>query len=367
MASETFRAAVLTAAENLEIQIFERPVVGPRDGLLLVEANGICGTDVHFFRSNKNTPRILGHEVVGRIAEVGDDAAKIWNVKVGDRVAVEAGIGCGVCRECLTGNTSGCRAVRNYGSDITLDNAPALWGGCAQAMFLGAGTVLTIIPESVPADVAAGWFSPMANGVDWTGPEAGNVRPGQYVVIIGPGPQGLATSVAAKARGARRVILAGLTADGNRLRAGLTLGADRVVTVDTESLHDIVASETDGEMADVVIDISGSVAAASTTADLVRRRGTVVAASPIQATEPVLLPLGDMISRQIRWQGVLSNAPMYSPLAAQLLEENVEQLAPLITHRFGLEGIDEAIAIAAGQRPGSEAIKMVILPQGVPA
>src|SRR4051794_34791977 len=94
---------VLVAPNDIRPQTFARPVTGEFDGLLKVEANGICGTDVHFRASSVDTPRILGHEVAGTIVELGAGARARWGVDVGDRVAVESSVACGTCRDCLYG------------------------------------------------------------------------------------------------------------------------------------------------------------------------------------------------------------------------------------------------------------------------
>jgi threonine dehydrogenase-like Zn-dependent dehydrogenase len=358
------RAIVLAAPGRMEPATFDRPKIGDDDGLLLVEANGVCGTGVHFRASEKDTPRILGHEVVGRVLEIGDQAQARWNVNVGDRVAVEAGITCGTCPDCMSGFAQTCQAKLGYGSNVTTDVYPTLWGGFSELMYLAPGTVLTKLDPSVPADVAAGWFSPLANAVDWMGSVGGNVQPGQVVTILGPGPQGLSSCLAAKARGAGLVVVAGLEKDRHRLEAARTLGADRVVEVDNESVVDVVRSLTGGEMSDVVLDVSGAKVSAHIAAELVRRRGTIVAASPINVAEDVGLPLREMIWNGIRWQGVLSNRPAATPAAAYLLNRHVEQLRPLVTHHFGLEDSDKAIDVVAGTTPDTNAIKVVVCPNG---
>lgn len=354
-------AMVLTAPGILEPQDFARPTVTAFDGLLEVEANGVCGTDVHFRASAQDVPRILGHEVVGRIVEIGDVARQRWGVDVGDRVAVEAGVACGSCFDCLRGFSQTCSGKLGYGSNVTIDVAPALWGGLAEFMYLAPGTVVTRIPESVPAETAAGWFSPLVNAVDWTGPVGGDVQTGDVVVVIGPGPQGLSACLAAKARGAALVVLAGLERDARRLEAGQALGADITVRSDREDLEAAVGAATQGAMADVVIDVSGSVHIATRAPYLVRRRGTVVAASPLSAESDVPVPLRHMVWNQIRWQGVLSNRPLSTPGAAILLERHAPFLGTLVTHRFGLDEADLAIDAVAGRTP-EQPVKVVVCP-----
>jgi threonine dehydrogenase-like Zn-dependent dehydrogenase len=359
------RAVVLTAPGRMEQRTFKRPLCHAEDGLLLVEANGVCGTDVHFRASEENVPRILGHEVVGRVLEVGDEAARRWGVEPGDRVAVESSIACGTCRDCRGGFSQTCSARLGYGSNVTTDVQPALWGGFAEQMYLAPGTILTKIPSAVSADVAAGWFSPLANAADWTGPLGVDVQPGAAVVVLGPGAQGLSACLAARARGASLVVLAGLKRDEPRLRAATALGVDRTVMVDEESLQDVVAALTAGELADAVLDVSGSERSATLAPHLVRRRGTVVAASPLTPRADVALPVKEMIWRQIRWQGVLSNRPTATAAAAALLGRFGDALAPLVTHRFELDDADRAIDVVAGKDVDAPAIKVVVCPNGV--
>src|SRR5262245_21255635 len=102
-AGDGVRAAVLSGPMQIELRTFPRPDIGADSALLCVEANGICGTDVHWRAHPADVPRVLGHEVVGRLVEVGDRAAARWGVDAGDRVAVEAGISCGSCADCRSG------------------------------------------------------------------------------------------------------------------------------------------------------------------------------------------------------------------------------------------------------------------------
>jgi alcohol dehydrogenase len=342
---------------------FPRPKVGPGEGLLLVEAAGVCGSDPGMYRSNRNLPRILGHEIIGRIEEMGEEAAFRWKVKPGDRVAVEASISCGVCEDCLEGWFQSCQAGVGYGTRVSSDKPPHLWGGFAQLMFMAPGSVITKIPEGISPEVAAAWVSPLSNGVEWTA--AGGVKIGDAVAILGPGPQGLSCCIAARERGARLIVITGLARDRTRLQAALKLGADRAVNVEGESVADVVRELTDGAMADVVMDVSGSAAAARSTIDLVKRHGTIVLGG-IAAGE-IPFPLIDLVHKQVRVQGVLSNRGRSVRDALGIIASGKYDFGPLITHRFQLEDTERAIKLVAGEITGENSIKAVVYPNGLEA
>ncbi|MFN8626699.1 MAG: alcohol dehydrogenase catalytic domain-containing protein [Candidatus Binatia bacterium] len=358
------RAAVLEAPRRIRLQEFPRPAIGRDAGLLFVEAAGVCGSDPHFYNGAIPLPKILGHEIIGRIEAVGDIAAARWKVHAGDRVAVEASISCGVCPECLEGRFQSCAAQIGYGTHTRSDQPPHLWGGFAERMYLAPGSVVNRVPDGVAADTAAAWVSPLSNGIEWTG--AGGVEIGHVVVIQGVGPQGLSCIVAAKERGAALIVASGLERDRARREAALRLGAHRVVVVERESLVDVVRELSHGAMADVAIDVSGNATAAPICVDLVRPYGTIVAGSMTGAmSERTLMPLNQMVMKSVRWQGVLANRGRAVREALRVLASGRYDFRALITHQFGLDDTDLAIRTVAGEVPGEYPIKAVIYPNGV--
>src|SRR2546425_6768743 len=135
--TRTSRAIVQTAPRTLELRDLPLPEIGPDDALLQIEACGICGSDYEQYEGALPVryPAIPGHEPVGRIAEVGDDAATRWGVNVGDRVCVEALAPCGNCEPCLSGKLNLCSGRRggiaSYGF-VSVDDPPGLWGGYSE-------------------------------------------------------------------------------------------------------------------------------------------------------------------------------------------------------------------------------------------
>ena len=149
-------SAVLEAPERLVLREFDLPETGENEGLLRVEVAGICHTDVGLYHGTTRyaLPLILGHEIVGRIARVGSQAAERWGVSEGDRVTVESKIRCGFCRACVTGAYRYCAAGLSYGTRASCARPPHLWGSYAQYMYLAPGTLLYKVPEGMPAEIA---------------------------------------------------------------------------------------------------------------------------------------------------------------------------------------------------------------------
>src|SRR5581483_1245597 len=127
---KTITAAVQDGPGRLELRDLPRPVIGPDDGLLRVEACGICGSDVEQLRGEHTFltyPLVPGHEPLGVIEEVSERAAARWGVRAGDRVVVEAIIPCRACATCLRGQYPLCPARFMHGF-APLSRAPGVWG-----------------------------------------------------------------------------------------------------------------------------------------------------------------------------------------------------------------------------------------------
>lgn len=167
--TDTVRAAVQVAPRQIELREFPRPAIGPDDGLLRVEANGICGSDVEAYRGHLamgRGPTIPGHEPMGIVEEIGDRAAERWGVQPGDRVALEVIVPCRSCHDCLTGRYQACRN-RKFGHGVTgIDVPPSLWGGFAEHLYLTPGAVLHKVDKTLPAELAV-MFNPLGAGVRW--------------------------------------------------------------------------------------------------------------------------------------------------------------------------------------------------------
>lgn len=365
------RAAVQVADQHYQLQEFDLPSIGPDDGLLRVEASGMCGSDVEAYdgalrQIGVNYPIVTGHEPVGTIVEIGAEAARRWNVKVGDRVAVEPVLGCGYCRACLGGRYRRCdtgrpgTGVNTYGF-IPTNVTPALWGGYAEYMYLDPRSVLHKVSPELPIELAV-MYQPIAAGIRWFVHDSG-FKLGDTVVILGCGQRGLAGIVAAREAGAGTIIVTGLARDAHKLELARVLGADATIVVDAEDTVEAVDRLTGGQGADVVVDVSTAVQPVVDAIDIVKQSGTVVLAGVkgSGATASGLVP-DKIVLKEITVKGLFgSDFRAFEP-ALRLIESRKYPLELMHTHTFSLDEVPKAIETLAGRVQGEDAIHVMIDP-----
>ncbi|MDO8616841.1 MAG: alcohol dehydrogenase catalytic domain-containing protein [Dehalococcoidia bacterium] len=358
-------AVVQTAPRSLELRELPLPDTGPEDGLLQVEACGICGSDYEQYEGALPVrfPLIPGHEPVGRIVELGDEAARRWDLKVGDRVAVETLIPCGFCRHCVGGAyrlCNGHRRMNAYGY-LGLDVPPGLWGGYSQYLYLDPHALLHKIADSVPPEIAV-LFNPLGAGFRWA-VEMPGLAVGDTIVILGPGQRGLACVIAAREAGAGRIIVTGLDADEHKLALAKELGAHHAINVQRQDPVPAVREATDGRMADVVVDVTAyAVDAVNQAINLARRGGTVVLAG---TKGPQAVPdfLSDrIVFKELTVKGAFGvDYPNYER-AVRLIESGKYPLEKLHTHTLPLADAERALRLLAGREPGESAIHIALVP-----
>lgn len=243
------------------------PIPSSNEVLIEVKAAGICGTDIHIKHDTFPywPPVIMGHEFSGMIVEVGVD---VTSYEVGDRVVAEPHTkACGKCELCRTGNIQLCAAKRSPGWGID--------GGFARYIAMPEH-LLHRIPESMSYEEGA-MVEATANVVQDV-IERGGVEPNDFVVVLGPGPIGLLSVMAAKAAGATRVVLVGTQSDESiRLPAGHQVGADEIIVADREDVVNRISQMTNGRGADLVVEATGSPKAISMLPHMVRKHGRITA------------------------------------------------------------------------------------------
>ena len=364
--TDMVRAAVQVAPGQMELREFPRPRTGPDDGLLRVEANGICGSDVETFRGHLGGPRpafIPGHEPLGIVEEVGERAAERWGVQPGDRVAVEVIVPCRACRDCLTGRYQFC-PNRKYGHGVTgIAAPPALWGGLAGHMYLSPTSVLHKVDNALPVEVAA-LYNAMGAGVRWAC-HLGEVRIGETVLVLGAGQRGIAAVVAARAAGAGTIIITGLAADAHKLALARELGADHTIVVDgnaAENTVERVSEITGGDMADLALELTPMAAEPITDALLAVRRGGRVVLAGLKGNREIPLRTDLVINRALTVRGAFGVDARGMEDAIALIESRRFPLQKMHTHTFGLDDTALAIRTLGGEVPGERAIGVCVQP-----
>jgi threonine dehydrogenase-like Zn-dependent dehydrogenase len=360
--ADTSMASVLVAPKQFELREFELPSLGPDAGLLQIQACGVCGSDVHGWQRMAPGARILGHENVGVVAQIGADASRRWNVKEGDRVALEEYVPCGACKFCRTEDFRFCEqtdfsgnGARLWYGSTPLDVAPALWGGYSQYMYMHPNAVVHRMPEHVAPQHAAA-FLPFSNGVEWAY-RYGGVGLGKSILIQGPGQQGLACVIAAREAGAACIIVSGLARDARRLEIARKLGAHVTVDVESDDLVARVKDATGGDGADVVVNVSGGRGAVAQGIAVASKRSTVVLAAP--GSEE--LNVGSIGRRNLTLKWAHGHSYASVELAIQMIASGKYPMEDISTHTFGLGQVDEAIKAVAGEgAPG--AIHVSVIP-----
>ena len=354
---------MLMAPHQIKMQNFPLPATGNEDGLLRMELAGVCGSDIHHWDGRSavvhNTPTILGHEIVGRIERVGQTAAEDWGVKPGDRVIVEASFGCGRCEWCLRGEYQTCAQEQGYGGRISARHAPHLWGAFGQFLYLPPRARVHRISDRITPEIGVVIAAVLANGIRWVR-TLGGVRIGDTVVVMGPGPQGLAATIAAHAAGAARIIVVGLKHDRARLDLAHEFGATETLVASTSTVTELIKL-TNGRLADIVIDVTASVEAATQAVSAVRPLGTFIMAGS-KGGAPVELPWDDLVRKQVRAIGVNSHEARSVEAAVALAETGHYPLERMVTHRLPLERAGDAIELVRSNRAAHGVIKVVIDP-----
>ena len=326
----------------------EEPL-GPRDVRIRMKTVGVCGSDVHYYTHGGigqfivREPMILGHEASGVIVENGTGVTEF---AIGDRVCMEPGI---------PDSTSKASRLGKY----NLDPAVRFWAtppvhGVLRPTVVHPADFTFKLPDNV-SFAAAAMVEPLAVGVHGT--VKAQIKPGEVAVVIGAGPIGMVTVLAAFAAGCARVIVSDVddTKLGLAERLGPIDGSVVGVNVRSETLADVVRHETDGWGADVIFECSGNEKAAAEVFDIVCPGGCVVMIGI------PLVPFAHDVSKgcvkEARIEHVFRYAHVF-PRCIAMLGSGTIDVSPLITETYGFDESIAAFEFAARQSTGSVKVQI---------
>jgi len=339
------RVGMVYGPRDIRVAEVEMPSPGPGEVLLEVKAAGVCGSDLHFHRSNApDTPDGMimgGHELSGRIAAVGEGVKKR---KVGERVGVEPLLGCGECQFCSMGYYHLCKKLTHPG------------GGFREYTVVPAEKAFPLT-ENVSYEEAA-ILDCLAVGIHAVHRAGVNIT--DAVAVIGDAAIGLSTLQVARAAGARKLALIGHHREN--LEIGKKVGAD--IGINSAEVDEVeeVMQFTNGEGCEVVFETAGG--SSNTLESAIRMAkpgGTIIVIGLF--TKPVEMGFGTLMRNELNlvfswsystWSGV----PEYQ-IALNLLSRGELDAESLITHRFPLDRIGDAFH-AAMNKSESGAIKVLI-------
>jgi len=318
--------------------------LGSHDVILKIAAVGICGSDVHYWSHGRcgpfimKAPLILGHETSAQVVAIG---SKVKNLKPGDRVGMEPGIPCRMCRHCRGGNYNLC-------PDITFLATPP-YGGSLTQYVTHAADFCFKIPQSMSYEEAA-LLEPISVGIQAC--RRAGIKPGSVVLITGLGPVGLVSMLVAKISGAIKLI--GVDMNEERLKVAKKFGADVVFSPREDKLIEKLKEYDITE----VIECSGADQAISLAIHACAPGGKVVLIGRGAKSEQTI-PLFDAADKELTLLGSFRYHDTY-PTAVELVASGMLKVKDLVTHRFHftLKDVQEAFEIAETSKDG--AIKVMI-------
>lgn len=332
------KVAATTGLDRLEVVEVSLPRVEKRI-LVRLERAGICGTDLKILDGSTpvSYPRVLGHELVGTVAQAPPEA----KVSPGARVLVNPGINCGDCYLCYRDRPHLCGNGGLLGRDFD--------GVFAEAISLGE-RLLHPVPDQVGTD-EAGLLQVLGTVVHSQQPV--QVSSETVAVVIGLGVSGMLHTQLLSERGAGCVI--GVTRSPWKLNLAKTLGADLVATPDEAS--DVVAQASSGRGADLVIESVGTEETVVQSIDLAGPGGDVIIYGTVTGggTE---MPYYRLYFKELTLHNPRAALPRDYDEAIRLAAEGRINLAPLVTGRYPLE---EAGAAFAAARSGDH-LKVLLTP-----
>jgi erythritol/L-threitol dehydrogenase len=356
--SETMQAVVCHGPRNYRLEEVDVPTPGPGEALVRVEAVGICASDLKAYHGaakfwgDENRPAwaetevIPGHEFVGEVVEIDDEASSRWGVEVGDRVTSEQIVPCWKCRYCLRGQYHMCAPHDLYGFKRRTP------GAMAPYMVYPAEALVHKISKDLPAAHAA-FVEPLSCALHAV--ERADIHFEDVVVVAGCGPIGLGMIAGAKAKFPAKVVA--LDVADAKLALAEKVGADLTVNIAQEDVVRVVQDLTDGYGADVYLEGTGHPSAVLQGLNVLRKLGTFVEYSVFKDDVTVDWSIiSDDKELDVRGAHL---GPHCWPAAVRMLESGILPMDEIVTHQLPVKEFQEGLELVAA---GTKSVKVSLIP-----
>lgn len=330
------QTAYLTEKKKIEIRDSEMPVCGNNDVLVEIKNVGICGSDMMFFDDptaggtiDTKLPIVLGHEASGIVIDKGID---VTDLEIGDTVAMEPGIPCGHCEQCMSGHYNLCK-------DVVFFAAPPFKTG-AYSRYVKHPAYLTFKLPKGMSTVEGAMLEPFSVGLSAT--NHSSLAPSKRAVILGAGCIGQMTLLALKAAGVDHILITDLC--DNRLNKAMELGAEFVVNSGKEDIEKTIDDYWGGKKADIVYETAGSHITAQLGSKLLAKKGELIIVGNIH--HPVTLDILAMSKLEASLKTVWRYANTY-PIAIDIASRKKVDLNAVVTNYFKFEDIQKAFEVSS--------------------
>lgn len=330
-----------------EVREMPVPEIGPGDVLVRTAYIGICGTDPHMHHNlvsfKMNVPLVFGHEFAGIIEKVGSE---VRNFQVGDRVTAETHADyCGDCSLCRTNQYHLCRERKGYG--FQTHGAFAKFVKVPSRILHRVPDNVSLREASLTEPLCVAYKSMICSST---------VRPGDTVVVIGPGPIGVLCTKMVKIAGASQIIIIGTDGDDERLNLAKAYGATITINSSKENAAAVVKSIGDKYGADLVVDTAGASATLALSMELVRPGGQITKIG--WGPNPVGFSLDPIIQKSVTLRGHFSHTWDVWEKCLTLMASGQVDLKPLITHELPIDQWEKGFKLVESK----EAMKVVLTP-----
>lgn len=356
----TMHAVMCHGPHDYRYEEVSVPEIDEDEILIKVEACGICAGDTKSYAGAamfwgggvlppwNDPPVVAGHEFIGTVAAIGENAKKKHGLKLGDRAIAEQIVPCGECRFCKNGEWWMCQKQNIHGHQKIVAD-----GGMAEYMKYGKRDIVHKVSKDIPPEQAA-MIEPLSCSVNTV--ERAKIKFNDVVVVAGMGPIGLCKLQLAKLKNPKLLIAVDMK--DNRLELAKELGADITLNPGKCDAVEEVLKLTEGYGCDVYIHNSGHPSGVIQGLKMIRKHGTFVEFSVFGAETSVDWSIiGDR--KELTIYGAHISGQDGYPVAISMLEKGIIKVDKIVTHVFNLKDWKEAFEMAYA---GEQGIKIVLVP-----